>query len=911
MASRQLQIAATVKDAASAKLRQIQENLGKTGSSAKKAGLDFTEFNRTMFATTAYVGLFTGAMFKLSSAMLEAAKFSRVQDQFERVVGPKGELIKNIREMTDNSIDAVEAMRSGIALGSLGVAKDSRHIAELIARAGTAAKMAGIDSGEGIKHFTQFMKDGSVTHLEFLNLIASSNPQLQLQLSAIKKYTGVAGGALSAQMKLALGQSLLNAATATGLKGQRDIADTLQDVSQYTKMAGREISMFVAQAAQPFLEKLTLGSMKLMFFLENLRKTSPELLFLVKSLGAATAGLAALIASVGFIRLLAKSFTFLGLSMPLLTGGILGLALAFVGLTAKTDGFVNKLKVFGSIFKGVYELVTSHFKPENYAKGIGVMSKATRDMLEKNGLLSLVETVSKGIIVVSEFSTGLYSGFVGTMTKIREVIGNVIHSILTLFGIKSDKWASGIKDSARSIGKTLGALLPFIVAFMGLSSAKGLLGKLPGFGKLGGGKGSGPKGSKNDPIYTKSAEGVSDALKGFVATGSIFGGLKGIFSKEGMKKVFAFLPAAFKLLKAPFTKKLTPAGLESFKFSRKLGVPADIALKIAREAKGGSVNVIADKLAGITDRIGKVLGSGAKAGSTSFIGSSLGMLSKLGQAAFVVTTAFAALSGIVQGVYRSLDGFKKLFGQGWELTKGLASVTGDYLKNAFISAKDAMIEAVQGAMGYLKEKVDWLMENIPGMKQLAKGAKYIASEEAAEDTAALVAKMTGGPGFLSSVAGTFVSTMQQIPKSALKFATGDTSELTEGYKIGGKALGAGAAAAGGFLSDASTNLAKFQMSKGQLPSLKGAGLNEQEKVAQLQSLVADMDDSKKATMKAAMVKAQAESSASGASISAEEYQNILREVLGMPLLAIADNTKETAENGKVARNNNVRRNNGC
>jgi len=90
MANRVLSIVAKVKDAASAGLQSIQNNLKKTGTAAKQTSLDFTQFNRIMFATSAYAGLFAKGFQSFGDALLQGAELSRVVTQFERILGPTG-----------------------------------------------------------------------------------------------------------------------------------------------------------------------------------------------------------------------------------------------------------------------------------------------------------------------------------------------------------------------------------------------------------------------------------------------------------------------------------------------------------------------------------------------------------------------------------------------------------------------------------------------------------------------------------------------------------------------------------------------------------------------------------------------------------------------------------------------------
>ena len=383
MANRVLTIVAKVKDAASAGLDKIQGSLKKAGDSAKQSSIDFTQFNKVMFSTTAYVGFFQKAFSGFGENLIKGAEFDRVVGQFERVVGPKGALFSAISEFTDNSIDKVEALKAGIQMKTLGIAGSTAQIAELVGRAGTASKMAGMDSGEGIKHFTQFLKDGSIANLEFLNLIKSNDPALKLQLSLIGKMGGVMGSALTAQMKYNLGLRLLRTATDGATKGQRDLYDVIFDVKQSFTLLKNELGIFLGTALSSVIDRVRKFTDNLGLLLEDIRANKKEILFLAKSIIVLGASLSGLMAGLGTLRLVSIGLAALGIATGPIIAGVLGIATAFLTLTYKVkegatplQNFIEKLRVFSAVLKGVWQLVSSYItSQDNMHKGIGKIDK--------------------------------------------------------------------------------------------------------------------------------------------------------------------------------------------------------------------------------------------------------------------------------------------------------------------------------------------------------------------------------------------------------------------------------------------------------------------------------------------------------------------------------------------------------
>jgi len=535
MARRSLDVIVQVRDAASGKLKNVQANLRGTGKAAREAELDFTKFNRTLFSTTAFVNIFSKAFSGLASSIEKGAEIDRVAGQFERVLGPKGSFFKNISDLTDNSIDRFEAMRSGISLRALGIVKDTSQIANIVARAGTAAKLAGKTSGEGIQQFTDFLKDGSVAHLEFLNLIAKTNPAFQAQMAILGKAGGIMGGVISTQARLALGQKLLAAATQNQMKGNRDLLDTMSDIKQAFFFLKGETGTFLGTALQPLIDKTKDLIFNFTANLENIRKTDKNLLFLAKTVILVSGAVAGLAATLGTLRLSVMALTSLGIGLPGLATTVILLTTGFLGLTSSVDSFMDKLRVLGAFFKGTFQLMHSFLTdPENFAAGIGKMDKSVHDMLQKNGLLELAKMVARVGSTIVTFVKDSIDALKSLANFVDRSFGGIARTLINIISAISAPWKRfWVDDQATFQQKAMRWVIvagSLFAAFKGFKflfgSISGLLTKLPVIGRFfgGGGRFGGPKGTKSDPIYTAPSSPMDSF---FSQTNALIGGAAG------------------------------------------------------------------------------------------------------------------------------------------------------------------------------------------------------------------------------------------------------------------------------------------------------------------------------------------------------------------------------------------------
>jgi len=407
-----LEILVKVSGAAAAKagLKAVGRHLKKLGKNAKQGGRDFKEFNRVMFSATAFMSMFSKGFSNAMNLMEKGAELDRITNQFERVFGtPSGKLYVELKKFTDNFIPRVEAMRAAVTMKTLGMTKTLSETANMIAAAGTASKMAGFKAGEGIKRFTNFLRDGALSHLNFLNIVAKTNPALQAELSILKAGTGILGGMVSTQRKLILGKKLLLLATINEKKGNRDLLDIIQSLKESFDMLGMSIGAILAQALGPLFDKISVGTYSFADFLENIRKTSPFLIGLAKFLLVVAGSFAAVIAVMGTFKLLMIAIASLaagGLALPLLLGFVMSLSLGFASLAANTetateslDRLYDKLDRAELIKKVADSLQELHFSdPKNIEKGISQVKTKIWDKLDAEGKEQAIALASRGVL---------------------------------------------------------------------------------------------------------------------------------------------------------------------------------------------------------------------------------------------------------------------------------------------------------------------------------------------------------------------------------------------------------------------------------------------------------------------------------------------------------------------------------
>lgn len=536
MATGALTLIVSVVDQASQKLKTVGNQTEKFGKQAKAAGVDLVGFNKTLFSTTAFIGTLAGAFYGFGKALDHGADLERLQNQYERVLGKKGTLFDSITNLTTTGIDRIDAMRSALRLGSLGIVQDSDQAAEFIARAGTAAKMAGVDSSEGIKQMTQALVTGNLQGAEFLNLIARTNPALQAQLAVLGQAGGTLGKVITTQAKLNLMQNLLRTATEGHMQAERDLADVLKTSRGVWRETTGTIGIFLGKAVAPLIDKISLITLKVGSFFEEIRE-SKHIVFLARGFLTLTAGATALIGALGTMRLIVKSLAFVGVGFPGLRLAAMLLVDTFFGVTKSVDGVVAKFELFGKFVKGVTELI-SNLDSES---GLSKMNEEIRDALQEAGILEIAKQFARfGSIVYTVFKD-VSSVISVTVNKGVELFSWFNDKVLGVFGSFKTDWTTWwTSDSISTLGKFGRAALAIVAPLLALFGLKkiggflgGVLSKIPVIGKLfgGGSDGDRPKGTQSDPIYTKSTDGALGGLGDIFSTGAGGAMITGILGK--------------------------------------------------------------------------------------------------------------------------------------------------------------------------------------------------------------------------------------------------------------------------------------------------------------------------------------------------------------------------------------------
>lgn len=646
---RNLKVLITVVDKASDPLDKVSKKVKSAGKAASETTVDFTKFNKTLFTTAAFVGTFVKGITSLSRSLEEGANLDRITNQFERVMGPRGTLFQAIDSMTDASIDKMEALRSGISLGNLGIIKDTKTLASVVINAGVAAKMAGKDSAEGIQQYTEFLKTGNISNLQFLDLIAHTNPALQAQMAILGKTGGVMGQVVTTQARLALGQRLLQAATKGQLKGFRDLKDSIFDIKQAWSFLRGEVGQLLGRALAPLIDAFTGIIWKAQQFVENIRKNHKEIVFLTKTFLVATGAILGLAAALGTLRLATIALGSLGFGLPKLIALTFGLGSAFIGITKSANTFTDKLKLLGAVFKGVYELVTSL----NSETGISKMTKSTYFLLKQNGLLGFVQFLGRSISVVKRVTTDMFESFRWLSRKVDDIFGGIARTIISLFekinAPWENFWVSEALDPVSKFVRSATVLLmgfgTFVAGMFGKKLLTGALGKIPLLGRMfGGAKGNSPTGSKNDPIHTRNVD---------------------------------------KLPSVGLLEKLSPTNIVTnlFSFLKKEILGLAMIFEVAGGGIRGVLSIFSNIISGVTGVISKFI--------------------------MPIVIFGSALMGAAQGIFNTAADWKAFFGGIFDLGKAVLDVS----INAISSFSKWISDTIPG-LSYVIDGLKFLGENL-------------------------------------------------------------------------------------------------------------------------------------------------------------------------------------------------------
>ena len=377
-----------------------------------------------------------------------------------------------------------------------------------------------------------------------------TDPMYMAMMATMGKAGGIYGSTIVKQQQLALVMSQLTKHTKDHMFMWLSTGELVDATGKKFKDLRQHIGVFVATALRPLMEKLLPFMDSLSNTLFYLYRNDKQIIFLTRSVLTLAAGLGTLLATLGSFKLMVKLLGFAGIGIPGLSWAILGLGAAFIGLTKNADGVLEKFRVLGAIFKGVYELV-ANLDPET---GMSKISESTRDLLEKHGLLGFVKTIARIVAIIKKTAGDIYTVFKFVTDKLNAAFGGIFGIFKDTIANFSDNWTTWwTSDAITPIHKFVRAASTILGTLFAIGGGKflgkfagGILSKIPGVGSLfGGGK---AKGTKSDPMYVRDADkpltqiskfGVSTVFDATILAGTKF-----------FKNIIINLVTAFETLKA-------------------------------------------------------------------------------------------------------------------------------------------------------------------------------------------------------------------------------------------------------------------------------------------------------------------------------------------------------------------------
>ena len=531
MAKVTLQIVAQVRDQASAALKNVNRGLKDTSDAANKAKFNFTELNRALFSTKAFFGMFSKVFTDFKQGLTEAANLDRVETSFKNVFGQNSDILQSLDKFSSIGVDRTAAMKEAISLGMLGIAKSSDQAAQILAGAAYGAKQAGVDTTEAMHKIVQGMKDGSLSGLEYLNTIRSSDPALKAQLALLNKYSGTISGAVTAQAKYNIILNITNRLSQLAQGNQEDLVDSMARLDNSISRLKQTFGTFLGKAFGGMITSIRSTIDSVNQFIQTNTKNNKGLIHLAKNFTIATAAAGGFYVALNSIYLVNKILASAGVGFPFLKGGILGLGLAFLTTTSKADGLVAKLKLFGNMIEGVIQLVTS-FDP---ATGLSKIDEDIANILKKNGIWTLAQNIARAGLVIKTVIESTADIFNNFSSGFMSAINPVINGLQKLLGIDSGPWSRDLVDKNSKIVKSLGSILAVYLGFKAAKSVFGFLsGPLSGVTGLlkgggGAGIGGGALGSPSNPMYVKeiTLSSILPSILGKMGGGGL-GGLGGL-----------------------------------------------------------------------------------------------------------------------------------------------------------------------------------------------------------------------------------------------------------------------------------------------------------------------------------------------------------------------------------------------
>jgi hypothetical protein len=518
MATRQIKVVITINDGQTKKLDEFERKVRRSGKAVEQVNDKLLKFNRTLFSTTALVGTLGGAFMGISNLINRGADFSRAEESFRRVFGPKSDVSKMIGNFTDVAVDEVAAMTQAIRLSKNDIGLDSAQISQILAAGAVAAKKANVDTAEGVRLVTEAVRTGNIEALDNLNIINKGGTAFQAYESAIRAAAGTMGPAALAIKRKSEAVKLLMAETKDYMFGTADLKDQLVGLRNSVTRATARLGEFLGKALAPLTETMKKAADSAAEFFSKMKENKTFLEMTKRVLGAAAA-VGTLLVTLASLKLIVFGLTLATAGIPGLIAAVAAGSIFFMGFEKTISKVGSALKTVGSAIAGVFQLVSSF----DEKTGLGTMDKKIADLMVSIGLMTkktdefgnvvydgFLVNLSRGLILTKKLVVGFKDGVVSAVNAILTPFKKLIDTVKNLLNMDTGPWAHGLLDSAESIGKALGIFGAIIGGLKLLKMGGSFISSLNPF------SGGSRDGSMSKPFYVVPLGSMASAGKGLL-----------------------------------------------------------------------------------------------------------------------------------------------------------------------------------------------------------------------------------------------------------------------------------------------------------------------------------------------------------------------------------------------------------
>jgi len=455
--------------------------------------------------------------FKKAFNMAEVgSQFDFFRQQFNKTF--KAGYLRDLHAATKGTMDAMSMMQVALQNHARGLSDmENKKIFTLSVG---AAKLLGTSTADAAKRMSKAIHGLSVTGMQQFFVALNTNNQfknMDLLIKRLTKGLNAAGRQTALFRSTALkelGKALAEVSAQTG-----DTRTFFMQWQESVKSMRQVLGAFLAKALLPLASVVSKMTWDTFFkFDQVLGSTSKKFKMLRNGfvdfiqMGAGVLGMGAAI--TGGLSMMALAASTLGVSFGTITGFLTMFLVGLKAVKGENRSWLQFLADVGTELKFYYQAFTT------YRDGISTFSADVVDRVAhmSDSAQNRIMFISKALVLARV----AMNGFVDGIKKGVDFIA-VFAEKLGVWDSKTKQFTKTAETWAKRIGQVAGVLALVMGVKAGAGMMRGLLGKIPVVGKFFGGSGRTPKGTANDPIYTKNA-GLFSGWGGVGAAASTIGG---------------------------------------------------------------------------------------------------------------------------------------------------------------------------------------------------------------------------------------------------------------------------------------------------------------------------------------------------------------------------------------------------